>query len=183
MTLLIVLLAGGALVFATVPAFRQELGRRADILFTNVRRAVNPGVVEVHPTGARASSELSGHPARFAADLVRNDYWAADMARDHEPTLVFSFDGPTDLDNMVFTSGASGPAGSEYAQTARPKTIELVYSDGTGDTVTLQDVPAATTYSIHARQTTSVTMRVTSVYPVTGTAVVAITEVEFFHLK
>jgi hypothetical protein len=182
-TMLVVVVGGGTILYAASPAFRQEVNRRADRTLTDVRRLLNPGVVEVHPSDVRATSELTAHPARFAADLVRNDYWGADTSRDHEPTLVFTFSGPTDLDNLLFTSGASGQVGNEFAQYARPKTVELTYSDGTGDSLTLQDTPTPTTYSVHARQTTSVTMRITSVYPVSGTAVVAITEVEFFHLK
>jgi hypothetical protein len=182
-TVLAVLVAGGVLLYAAVPSFRQAANRQVDRVATDVRRLTNPGVVELHPTSTRASSELTGHPARYAADLVRNDYWAADVARDRNPTLVFTFDGPTDLDNLLVTSGASGPAGNEFAQSARPRTVELTYSDGTGETLQLQDTPTAADYTVHARQTTFVTMRITSVYPVSGTTIVALTEVEFFHLK
>jgi len=179
-TLLIVLVAGGALAYALVPNFRQAVNTRVDTTATQVRRLFGAGLVEVHPVTTRGSSELTGHPARFAGDLINNDYWAADVARDPQPTLVFTFDGKTDLDYLLVTTGATA---ADYARLARPRTIQLVYSDGTGETLTLQDDPKPTQYSVHARQVGSVAMRVTSVYPTGGSTSVAITEVEFYHLK
>src|SRR5262249_24455152 len=55
-TLLVVLLAGGLLAYAAVPNFRQAVNTRVDTLVTQVRRQLGAGIVEVHPTGARASS-------------------------------------------------------------------------------------------------------------------------------
>ena len=180
LTLLVVLLAGGALAYAAVPGFRQAVNLRVDSLVTQARRQLGSGIVEVHPVGARASSELSGHPARFAADLINNDYWAADVSRDPQPTLVFTFDGTTDLDYLLITSGASG---ADFAHLARPKGVQLVYSDGTGEELTLKDDPKATTYTIHARHVSTVTLKVVSVYPAAGTSAVGVTEVEFFRMK
>jgi ribosomal protein L37E len=179
-TMLVVLLAGGLLAYAAVPTFRQAVNARVDTLATQARRQLGAGIVEVHPVGARASSELSGHPARFAADLINNDYWAADVARDHQPTLVVSFDGPTDLDYLLVMSGAPG---QDYARLARPRSVQLVYSDGTGEQITLRDDPKPTQYTIHARGVTTVSVRVDSVYPVAGTSSVALTEMEFYHLR
>lgn len=180
LTLLVVLLAGGVLAYAAVPGFRETVNLRVDTLVTQVRRQLGSGIVEVHPVSARASSELSGHPARFAADLISNDYWAADVSRDPQPTLVFTFDGKTDLDYLLVTSGASG---GDFARLGRPKGVQLVYSDGTGEELTLKDDPKATTYTIHARQVSTITFKVVSVYPAGGTSAVGLTEVEFYRLK
>ena len=179
-TLLAVVLAGGLLAYAAVPGFRQSVNLRADTLITQVRRQLGAGIVEVHPVSARASSELSGHASRFAADLIDNDYWAADAGRDPQPTLLFTFDGKTDLDYLLITSGASG---TDFAHLARPKSVQLVYSDGTGEQLTLKDDPKPTTYTVHARQVSTVTLKILDVYPVSGTSAVGVTEVEFYHLK
>ena len=179
-TLLVVLLAGGLVAYASVPNFHQAINTRVDSGITQVRRQLGAGIVEVHPTGTRASSQLSGHAAAFAADLINNDYWAADTARDAQPTVMFSFDGPTDIDYLLVSSGA---ATTDFARLARPRTVQLVYSDGTGEELTLKDDPKPAQYGVHARQVTSATMRITSVYPVSGTSAVALTEVEFYHLK
>jgi hypothetical protein len=180
LTVLIVLVAGGGLAYAVVPNFREAVNTRVDTLATQARRQLGAGIVEVHPTSVRASSELSGHPARSAADLISNDYWAADTARDKQPTLVFTFDGATDLDYLLVSSGAGGP---DFAKMARPKTVQVVYSDGTGETLTLKDDPKPAQYTVHARGVTSVAMRITGVYPVSGSSAVGLTEVEFYHLK
>jgi hypothetical protein len=179
-TLLVVLLAGGLLAYLTVPGFHLAVNQRVDTGITQLRRQLGTGIVEVHPVSARASSELTGHPARFAADLINNDYWAANTGLDKQPTLTLTFDGPTDLDYLLAINGAPD---ADYARLARPKTVQVVYSDGTGQELTLDDSPKATSYTIHARQVTSVTLRVTSVYPAGGSTAVALTEVEFYHLK
>jgi hypothetical protein len=180
-TLLLVVLVGGGAAYAALPGLRDAVNQRVDRTTTDFRRNVlNPGYTEVSPAQVRATSEISGHPARNAADLITNDYWATDVARDPTPTLVFTFNGATDLDALLVTSGAPNP---DYARLARPRTVELTYSDGTGERLTLSDDPRGVSYTIHARQTTSVAMRITSVYPAKGTSTVAVTEVEFFHLK
>jgi hypothetical protein len=180
-TVLLVFLVGGGLAYAALPGLRDAVNQRVGRTTTDLRRTfLNPGYAEVRPRDVRATSEISGHPARNAADLITNDYWAADAARDPTPTLVFSFNGPTDVDALLVTSGAPSP---DYARLARPRTVELTYSDGTGEKLTLNDDPRAVSYTIHARQTTSLTMKITSVYGVAGTSTVALTEVEFFHLK
>jgi hypothetical protein len=178
-TMLGVVVIGGGLAYAALPDFHRAVDRTVDRVATLVRRQLNPGFAEVRPSAARASSELTGHPALFANDLVSNDYWAADTTRDPQPTLVFTFAGRTDLDNLVVTSGAAG----DYTKLARPRTIQLSYSDGTGEELTLKDDRKPANYPIHARQVTSVTLRVTGVYPVTGNPAVALTEVEFYHLQ
>jgi len=180
LTMLSVIVIGAVLAYALVPNVRQSVNDRADRLVTAVRLQFRPSFEEVHPVGSRASSELSGHPGQFAADLVSNDYWAADVARDPQPTLVVRFSGPTDLDSLLVTSGATG---ADYVRLARPRTLQIVYSDGTGETVDLRDVRDATAYTIHARQVTSATIRILNVYPGTGSTAVAVTELEFFHLK
>ena len=80
---------------------------------------------------------------------------------------------------LVLTSGAA----NDFARLARPKTVQLVYSDGTSEELTLKDDRNAVTYPIHARQVTSVAVKVLSVYPVGGSSAVAMTEIEVFRLK
>jgi len=110
---------------------------------------------------------------------VSNDYWAADTTRDRQPTLVFTFAGRTDLDNLIVTSGAArrlrqaGPAPDHPAL--------LLRRDRRG--ADPQGRPQAGELPIHARQVTSVTLRVTGVYPVTGNPALALTEVEFYRLQ
>lgn len=179
LTMLLVVLVGGVFAYVALPPFRQAVNSEIDVLVTDLRRLINPTWVQVHPVSTSASSEIAGHPAAFTSDLVSNDYWAADTARDPQPTLVFTFDGPTDLDALVITSGAA----TDFARIARPRTIQITYSDGTGETLTLKDDAQATAYSVHARQVTSMTMRITGVYAVSGNTDVAFAEVELRRLQ
>ena len=66
-------------------------------------------------------------------------YWAADTRTDPQPQIHLSFSGPTDLDDLLVTSGA----GRDYARLARPKDIQVIYPDGGAEKLTLTDDPRA----------------------------------------
>jgi hypothetical protein len=170
---------GGVLAYSAVPGVHRRVSQGASSISTEMRRAIDPTNVPVRPIQTTASSELAGHPAAFTTDLVSNDYWAADTARDPQPTLAFKFAGPTDLDNVLVRSGA----GPDYARLARPRTVQVTYSDVTGQLLTLKDGPQATSYGIHARQVSSLTLQITGVYPAPQSKAVAIAEVELFRLE
>jgi hypothetical protein len=179
-TMLTVVLVGGILAYTLVPGLRQAVNLRIDLAVTQVRLTLHPTYVPVHAVSTAVSSEIAGYPASFLTDNVNNDYWAADVSRDPQPEMVITFDGKTDLDALVITSGANGPDFSRYA---RPKTIQIAYSDGTGETVTLRDDWNSVAYHVHARQVTSMTVRITSVYPVADSTDVAMAEIEFQRLQ
>ena len=162
-----------------MPSFHRGLNQEASGITTDIRRSFHPTSEPVRPSRATASSELAGHPAAFVIDLVSNDYWAADTARDPRPTLAFKFARPTDLDNLLVTSGA----GPDYARLARPRTVQITYPDGSGQLLTLKDDPKPTAYAISARHVSSLTVQVTGVYPTAQSAAVAIAELEFFRLS
>jgi hypothetical protein len=182
-TLVVVLLAGSLLAYAAAPSFRTQVNGRLDQGVTAARRLIfNPGYAEIHPVATVASSSIARHPADLVDDLVApNDYWAADTARDPRPTLQFTFDGRTDLDVLEITTGTG--ATPDYTKLARPRTVQITYSDGTGQLLMLNDDPKPTAYTVYARGVTSMTMKITSVYPVAGSTVVALDEVEFLRQK
>jgi hypothetical protein len=179
LTMLLVVLLGGILAYLAVEPFRQAVNREVDIAVTDLRRLINPSYVQVHPLTTQASSEVAGHPASYLTDLISNDYWATDLNRDQAPTWSFTFDGPTNLDALVVTNGAA----ADYAQLARPRVLQISYSDGTGEQVTLKDTAQPTAYDIHARGVTSMTVRVVSTYPASsGSSQVGLAEIEFRKL-
>ena len=178
LAVLAVALVGAGLAYASVPSLHRQLNRDASSITTQLRRSINPSYTPVRPPQTTATSEVTGHPAAFASDLVSNDYWAADVSRDRQPTLAFKFARPTDLDDMLLTSGAA----SDFARLARPRTVRITYSDGTGQVLTLKDDPKPTSYTIEARHVSSMTVRITSVYPASKSTQVAISEVELFRL-
>ena len=86
-----------------------------------------PTTTYVRPSDANASSQLSTHPARLTIDLIKETYWAANTSSDKQPWIRLSFGGSVDLDEILITSGAA----NDYASLARPKLVELVFSDKT----------------------------------------------------
>lgn len=179
LTMLLVVVLGGIFAYLALPGFRAAVNREIDVAVTDIRRLINPSYIQVHPVTTSVSSEVTGHPGQLATDLINNDYWAADMARDPQPTLTVTFDGATDLDALVVTNGAAGP---DYPNLARARTLQISYSDGTGEQVTLKDVPQGTPYIIHARGVTSMTVRIVAVYPGSGSTSVGLAEIEFRRL-
>jgi hypothetical protein len=179
LTMLLVVVLGGIFAYLALPGFRQSVNREIDIGWTDLRRLVNPGWIQVTPATTNVSSEIGGHPGKLATDLVNNDYWAADLTRDQQPTLTVTFNGATDLDALVVTNGA--PA-ADFSNLARARTLQITYSDGTGEQVTLKDVPQATAYTIHARHVTSMTVRFVNVYPGSASNSLALAEIEFRRL-
>ena len=167
------------LAYAVSPGFRLAADHRVAGAVTEVRRLLNPNYERVRPPTAVASSQVSEHPGQFANDLVSNDYWAADLARDPQPTLVLTFSGPTNLDYALFTSGAPG---ADHARLGRPRTVQITYSDGTGESLTLHDDQKPIGVNLHGHQVTSTTLKITGAYPGSGSTAVALTEVEFFRL-
>jgi hypothetical protein len=167
------------LAYAAVPAVHDSVNVRLDTATTALRRQIDPSYLPVRPTEVRATSQIAGHPAQLAADLVSNDYWAADTARDAQPTLGFKFDGPTDLDDLLVTPAPS----PDFAKLARPRTIDVVYSDGTAQELTVKDDPKPQSVQLYARHVSSVSMKIANVYPTSQSTAVAIAEVEFYRLR
>jgi hypothetical protein len=174
----VVIVVGGLLAAIVLPNVRAGLANRLDAISTAVRR-INPSYREIRPSATLATAQIANHPASLATNLVTNDYWAADTAGGRQPTLTVTFNAPTDLDYLLITPGA----GRDYANLARPRTLHLTYSDGTGEDVDVPDDPRPSGHEIHARSITSVSMRVTRIWPSPRSTNVAIDEVEFFQLR
>jgi hypothetical protein len=176
--MVIVIVVGGLLAVIVLPNVRAGVANRLDGIATSVRR-LNPSYREIRPSGTLATAQIPNHPAGLATNLVTNDYWAADTAGGRQPTLTVTFNAPTDLDYLLITPGA----GRDYANLARPRTLHLTYSDGTGEDVDVPDDPRPSGHEIHARGVNSVSMRVTRIWPSPRSTNVAIDEVELFQLR
>jgi hypothetical protein len=172
------MVVGAVLAIALVPSFRGGASQTAYGASTEVRRALGAGYAPVRPVQASASSQVAGHEARLAIDLVSDDYWAADAA-DAQPVLYLKLAGPSDLNYVIVTSGA----GPDFGRLARPRQVRLYYSDGSSQILTLRDDPRPTGYDISAHGVTTVAIRVLSSYPGGDSQSVAIAEVELFHLS
>jgi hypothetical protein len=188
----IVRLAIGALIivallaFLLVPSFHNAVVDRVSKTFNTWRIALRPNYDPVHPIAASATSAIAGHAPMLAMDGYSNTYWAA-LASDHAPVLVLRFNGPQDIAEIGFRSGASGTAPADaFLLQPRPHLVHLVFSNGYTTDLTLKDQEATQVqfYALgdgKAKQVTFLEIHVQSVYAPAGASPssVAITEVEF----
>ncbi len=171
---------GTLLSYVVVPGFRTRINYGVNSMVKATDRLLGIGVpAVVRPVKAEATSAVPGHPPSNLIDLISDDYWAADTSTDRQLLIRITFSSPTDIDDLLVTTGA----GPDYANLARPKDVQLTYSDGTTENLTLQDDPKPTRYEVHGSQIRSVDIRILSVYPVRQNSQVAIAEIEFFRLS
>ena len=176
----------GLLAFLLVPSFHNLVVDRVTSAFTTVRKAVFPHFDAVYATGASASTSTAGHLPNLAIDKFTNTYWAA-QARDPAPYLKLSFHDPVDLAEIGFDSGAAGTAAADdFLIQPRPRSVHLVFSNGTTKDLTLKDedpkvAKNAQFYPIDAKQVSFVEIHIMSVYAPAGASPssVALAEVEF----
>lgn len=174
-----VILVGVAAAYAAIPPFRDGVSSFVHDSRKNFQRTFGIGSYgPVHPTGVSASSSQPNHGASLLTNLISNDYWSADLAKDPQPVITLTFHGPTDLDYLIVTSGAA----ADFSRLGRPKDVTLTYSDGSSEHLRLRDEPAPQGYDIHGRGASTVMLRIDSTYAGSGTPSVAIAELEFFRL-
>jgi hypothetical protein len=178
------LIAFGALVLllGTVVPVDNPIGRWRRDAVGWVRDRLDPQYDPVRAAAAVASSE--SRPAANAIDGLRNTSWAAvaDGTDGVGQVLTLQLAGPTDLDRLGITSGAS-EAPEDFATQPRPERIRLLFSDGRAKEITLQDTAEFQTFTIDARQATEIRLQIVSIYPGTGGSQVAIAEIELFGQK
>lgn len=148
----------------------------------SVKRTVKPTFDPVHPVAVTASSELKDHPAALAADGISNTYWAESAKGKGEgQALVLQFDPAVDIGKVGVLSGASGKPEDFLAQ-PRPKTLHLIFSDGTTTDLSLKDTAKFQSFNVKTKQITKLEVQIASVYSsVQGGQDAAISELEFYQ--
>jgi ribosomal protein L40E len=167
------------LAYIVVPPLRDRVNTSVQGTYAAAHRHFAPSTSSVRASDAKASSQLSTHPARLTIDLIKETYWAANTSTDKQPWLRLSFGGPVNIDGILLTSGA----GNDYASLARPKLVQLVFSDKSTKQLTLKDDPNPITYDVSAHNVSYVEIHILSVYPSAQSPDVAINEVEFFKIE
>lgn len=125
-----------------------EPAEKDDIVFEFSGIAIYPGDVETVPPalGAVASSITTSNPATSDPDWL---YWSIlDVSPDtgialkgEHPWVQLGIGGDTRLQEIRILPG-NNEAVDSFAQYARPKTVKVTLSDGTGTTITLADEPS-----------------------------------------
>jgi len=139
----------------------------------NIRRFVSPTLEPVRPTSVTASQELKDHPGRLAFDTFTNTDWEASGT---SPSLTITFKEPVDLGAVIVHSGAA----DTFVDLRRPASLELAFSDGTSQTLTLKDEHDPQTFDLSASKVDSVTITIVETNGPAG-APVSLSELEFFR--
>jgi hypothetical protein len=172
---LAVVLIGG-IAYGALPQFRNGLNSDVNSTIQSVTGSV-PRPTAVRATSVTASSAIAGHPAGRAVDPYVNTYWAAPLKTDPHPTLTVAFGHTENVSVLLFVAGDTAAEASE----PRPKTLHIVFSNGTSHDVTLSDTAKAQQVTVSGAQgITGMTIEITSVYSSTTGNAVALSDVEFF---
>lgn len=167
-----------------LPNFRQTI-------LNKIRTFSKPVYDSVRPEAASAGPSAPEHDASLAIDLGANTYWAAAPAANGGvgSKLTVTFAKPFDLGRILVHSGAQGDEtpGSGFVNQPRPSELRFTLNGDTQNTktVAVKDTADAQTLTVKGKQTKTVTIEVTGIYPaVDGKGrSVAITEMEFFQRR
>jgi hypothetical protein len=131
----------------------------------------------VRASHGAASSAIPAHPATNVIDGFKNTFWAADLTKDPQPTLVLTFAAPVNIDHMLVTSGDS----DSFLAQPRPKQLHIVFSNGSSQDVTLEDKQTPQDITLNgAHGIATMEVHITAVFPAVNGNDVALTELEFF---
>jgi hypothetical protein len=162
----------GGIAYGALPQVRSDVNSTIQSVTGTATRPT-----PVQAASLTASSAIAGHPAARAIDDFSNTYWAASLSKNAQPTLTASFTKSENVSVMLFISGYT----SDEASVLLPKTLHLVFSNGTTQNVTLADNGTTQQIGINGAQgITGMTIQITSVYGSTTGDPVALGDVEFF---
>ncbi|MFG2532947.1 NADase-type glycan-binding domain-containing protein [Streptomyces sp. NPDC048516] len=139
--------------------------------------------VPVAPATWRASHSGAQHGVKLAFDGYSNTWWGTGYSGTSDGQyLEAGFGQPTDLLNIVITSGASGRT-PQAADPARPREFDLIVTDSAGKQhVSQHRLNDGGAQSIDAAVRDAMTVRLVlhTAYGATDEKQVAIAEMEFF---
>jgi ribosomal protein L40E len=174
--LLLVIVAVGGLLYATVPPVRTGVNTEVRTLKSWVAKQFSSKLVPARPATVTATASVPEHGAGLVADNARNTFWAAPAAG--EPTLVLTFDKPVDLRQAIIRVGNA----ADFESTHRPAKLHLVYSTGHTFDVNLADTPDPQTVTIgESAGATTVEIHITAFHRSQKGNTVAISEIELFE--
>ncbi|MFD4536943.1 NADase-type glycan-binding domain-containing protein, partial [Kitasatospora sp. NPDC058492] len=159
----------------------------AGVLFYPAGRNIYEDVLDklrdasaISPTGAAASAEVEGHPAKLTVDGLSNTYWGAPNVGD---SISFPFARPFRLVDVIIHTGSSTEP-QQFQQQARPTALDLRMTTSDGKVheqkVTLNDKPGPQTVLTGVSDVVKVTMVVRAAAGTGPGIPIALAEVEFF---
>jgi hypothetical protein len=137
----------------------------------NIRKAIAPTPQIVTPVSVTASSEVAGHPATMVWDKATNTDW---QGNDKTPTLTVTFKDKIDLMFLLVYAGNS----SKFVDFRRPSKIEVVFPDGTSQTLDLADTKDKQSFAVSKDGIDSLQIRILDTNG-PESAPISISELEF----
>ncbi len=172
----LVLIVVGAIAYGVFPPFRNAIDDRVNTAVQTVTGTVSRPTL-VHTTSVQASASIAGHGAAAAVDAFSNTYWAAPVSQGAHPVLTLGFASGTNISVVLFISGDA----ANFAAEPRPKEVQLTFSNGTKQTLTLADSAKPQQFDIDgATGITGLTVEIASVYPAASGKAVSLSDLEFF---
>ncbi|WP_371515576.1 zinc-ribbon domain-containing protein [Kitasatospora sp. NBC_01300] len=134
----------------------------------------------ISPTGAVASAEVEGHPAKLTVDGLSNTYWGAPNVGD---SISYPFARPFRLVDVIIHTGSSTEP-QQFQQQARPTALDLRMTTSDGKVheqkVTLNDKPGPQTVLTGVSDVVKVALVVRAAAGTGPGIPIALAEVEFF---
>jgi hypothetical protein len=165
-----------------VGPWHHSIRHRINRYYHNVVNVVHPTYNPVHPDAATATSFTRGHPASFAIDGALNtSWWTGGRGTGQGQRLVIRIGNPTNVDKIGFLNGDQDNPAAFLTQ-GRPEKVLLSFagSHPYTKTLTLKDSPTFQSYTISAKDATTLIITIESVQPGPRGTHAALSEVELF---
>jgi hypothetical protein len=167
-------------ILAFVGPWHTSIHHRASRYYHDIVGAVHPNYTPVHPDGASSTNHQQGFPPTATIDGATNTHWETTAANNGiGTTLTLRLATPTRIDKIGFIDGdQDGP--TTFLAEPVPEAIRVVYNQLLSETVkgkatthvvpliknlTLKDVTSFQTFTVTAKDVTSIEITIDSVYP------------------
>jgi F5/8 type C domain len=165
-----------------VGPWRGHLRHDASNDYHRIFNDVHPKYNPVHPFAATATTSAAGHPAANAIDGAVNTSWQTN-APDNGigQSLKIRLGAASNLDEIGFLSGDQDTP-SSYLTEPRPEKVHLTAAGAQpySKDLTLKDVATFQSFTIKAKDASSLTITIDSVYPSDQGKQASMAEVELF---
>jgi hypothetical protein len=187
----------GFLLFSFVGPWQHTLRDHVSRYYHNAINVVHTTYNPVHPPSATATSAAPGHGAALAIDGITNTSWATATAANNGvgQSLIISVSPTTNIDKIGFLNGDQDTSDTYLAQ-PRPSALKVVFrqlekhktASGAETTTTvfdtkdfaLKDTQSFQSFGVSAKNVTTITITIQSVYKGSSGHNAAIAEVELF---
>lgn len=169
-------------VLTFVGPWHHTIRSRISTWYHDVKNAIHTTYNPVHPVAATATSAVSGHPAGNAIDDAGNTSWAAAGSKSGlGETLTIKLQGATNIDKIGFLNGDQDTP-QAYLTEPRPHSVLVTFNGAKpfSRTIDLKDAASFQSFSVSAKQATSLTVTIESVYVSSQGQNPSIAEVELF---